>query len=114
MEKIKKFGKLIRKLHEFGISHGDLTTHNVLIDKYDNLHLIDFGLARIFPELEHLGLDLQVLNECLTSSHSEYENAVDIMLSGYSESDSKLPDIISASEVISRFNEIRGRVRYHA
>ena len=114
LEKIKKFGKLIRKLHEFGISHGDLTTHNVLIDKYDNLHLIDFGLARIFPELEHLGLDLQVLNECLTSSHSEYENAVDIMLSGYSESDSTLPDIISASEVISRFNEIRGRVRYHA
>ena len=71
-------------------------------------------MARIFPELEHLGLDLQVLNECLTASHSEYEDAVDIMLSGYFESDLKLPNIISAGEVISRFNEIRGRVRYHA
>ena len=79
-EKIKLFGATIRELHEIGISHGDLTTHNVLIDNGGNLSLIDFGLAKILPELEHLGLDLQVLNECLTASHSEYENAVEDMV----------------------------------
>ena len=113
-EKIKLFGATIRELHEIGISHGDLTTHNVLIDNGGNLSLIDFGLAKILPELEHLGLDLQVLNECLTASHSEYENAVEDMVEGYLSADSKKEDLISASEVISRFNEIRGRVRYHA
>jgi Kae1-associated kinase Bud32 len=113
-EKIKSFGVIIRQLHEIGISHGDLTTHNVLIDSDGNLSLIDFGLAKIFPELEHLGLDLQVLNECLTASHSEYENAVEDMVEGYLTADSEKEDLISASEVISRFNEIRGRVRYHA
>ena len=113
-EKIKSFGVLIRELHEIGISHGDLTTHNVLIDSEGNLSLIDFGLAKIFPELEHLGLDLQVLNECLTASHSEYENAVEDMVEGYLSADSEKEDLISAPEVISRFNEIRGRVRYHA
>ncbi|MBK64668.1 MAG: Kae1-associated kinase Bud32 [Euryarchaeota archaeon] len=113
-EKIKSFGVIIRKLHEIGISHGDLTTHNVLIDSEGNLSLIDFGLAKIFPEVEHLGLDLQVLNECLTASHSEYENAVEDMVAGYLSADSEKEDLISAPEVISRFNEIRGRVRYHA
>ena len=113
-EKIKLFGAIIRELHEIGISHGDLTTHNVLIDDGGNLSLIDFGLAKILPELEHLGLDLQVLNECLTASHSEYENAVEDMVEGYLSADSEKEDVISASEVISRFNEIRGRVRYHA
>ncbi len=113
-EKIKLFGATIRELHEIGISHGDLTTHNVLIDNGGNLSLIDFGLAKILPELEHLGLDLQVLNECLTASHSEYENAVEDMVEGYLSADSEKEDVISAPEVISRFNEIRGRVRYHA
>lgn len=113
-EKIKLFGASIRELHEIGISHGDLTTHNVLIDNGGNLSLIDFGLAKILPELEHLGLDLQVLNECLTASHSEYENAVEDMVEGYLSADSEKEDVISAPEVISRFNEIRGRVRYHA
>jgi Kae1-associated kinase Bud32 len=112
-EKIKLFGATIRELHEIGISHGDLTTHNVLIDNGGNLSLIDFGLAKILPELEHLGLDLQVLNECLTASHSEYENAVEDMVEGYLSADSEKEDTISAPEVISRFNEIRGRVRYH-
>ena len=51
---------MIRRLHEIGISHGDLTTHNVMVSE-DNLHLIDFGLSRQSPELEHFGLDLQVL-----------------------------------------------------
>tara|TARA_B110000881_G_C18501567_1_gene477186 strand:- start:43 stop:708 length:666 start_codon:yes stop_codon:yes gene_type:complete len=113
LKEIKLFGEEIRKLHESGISHGDLTTHNVLIDLNGKPCLIDFGLARILPELEHLGLDLQVLNECLNASHSEYHNAVDMMVDGYISADSNTQDTISAEEVISRFNEIRGRVRYY-
>ena len=105
-------GALIRRLHELDISHGDMTTHNILVDVVDSLSFIDFGLARISPELEHLGLDLQVLNECLTASHSEHEGAVQSMVDGYLAADAA-GGVASATEVVARFDAIRGRVRYH-
>ena len=105
-------GALIRRLHEMDISHGDMTTHNILADVVGSLSFIDFGLARISPELEHLGLDLQVLNECLTASHSEHEGAVQSMVDGYLAADAG-GGVASATEVVARFDAIRGRVRYH-
>ncbi len=101
-------GALIHRLHEEGISHGDMTTHNILIDDSGQLSMIDFGLARVSPELEQMGLDLQVLNECLTASHSELDGAVDSVVRGYLESGTG-----QAADVVSRFDAIRGRVRYH-
>ena len=113
IEQIEKFGGLIRQLHELGISHGDLTTHNVMINDDGELTLIDFGLSKISPEIEHLGLDLQVLHECLNASHYEEKSAIESMIDGYlsNSSDSIAP---SGPDVIERFNSIRGRVRYHA
>ena len=107
-ETMEDVGALIRRLHEEEISHGDMTTHNILIDSSGNLSMIDFGLARVSPELEHMGLDLQVLNECLTASHSELEGAVDSVVLGYLDSGNE-----EAGNVVSRFESIRGRVRYH-
>tara|TARA_Y100001970_G_scaffold30856_1_gene38310 strand:+ start:19869 stop:20501 length:633 start_codon:yes stop_codon:yes gene_type:complete len=112
IKEIKNFGKLIRQLHEAGFSHGDLTTHNVILSEDGNLSLIDFGLAKISPEIEHLGLDLQVLNECLTASHYSIENSLDAMIEGYLSGETG-PEP-NAKDVIERFNAIRGRVRYHA
>jgi tRNA A-37 threonylcarbamoyl transferase component Bud32 len=89
-----------------------MTTHNILVDTAGALYLIDFGLARISPELEHLGIDLQVLNECLTASHSEHEGAVQSMVDGYLAADAG-GAVASAEEVVARFDAIRGRVRYH-
>ncbi len=112
LEAVRAFGALIRRLHEADVAHGDLTTHNVMIDEAGELTLIDFGLARIAPEIEQLGLDLQVLNECLTASHYTLEGAVDIMLEGYRAADAGASP--TAAEVVERFDAIRGRVRYHA
>ena len=113
IKQIRDFGCLIRQLHELGISHGDLTTHNVIIDDSGNLTLIDFGLSKITPEIEHLGLDLQVLHECLNASHFEEEGAIEAMIEGYLSHSTEIFSP-SAPEVIDRFNSIRGRVRYHA
>jgi Kae1-associated kinase Bud32 len=112
LEPIRNLGILIREMHELGISHGDLTTHNVMIDDDGQLNLIDFGLAKIVPEIEQLGLDLQVLNECLNASHHEYENAIDAIIEGYTSFSNDFSP--SGDEVVERFNSIRGRVRYHA
>ncbi|MDC3281519.1 KEOPS complex kinase/ATPase Bud32 [Euryarchaeota archaeon] len=111
-EQIRDLGRLIRELHELGISHGDLTTHNIMINQEGDLSLIDFGLSKIIPGIEQLGLDLQVLNECLNASHHEYEGAIEVLIEGYLSSHNNF--LPSGDEVIGRFNAIRGRVRYHA
>lgn len=103
-------GNLIRKLHSLGVSHGDLTTHNLLCNNLNSIQIIDFGLGRLSPEIESLGQDLQVLSECLSASHPNHSNAMQFVLNGYSEGDERGPII---DDVISRFQEIQGRVRYH-
>jgi len=108
---LERVGAKIRELHELGFSHGDLTTHNIMMDDNGNISLLDFGLSRISPELEHMGQDLQVLNECLSASHSDLDNAVEAVLRGYRKA-SNSSFSPSPESVISRFNEIRNRVRY--
>ncbi|MDP6325030.1 MAG: KEOPS complex kinase/ATPase Bud32 [Candidatus Thalassarchaeaceae archaeon] len=102
---LEELGATIRRIHATGISHGDLTTHNILWDDEHGLSIIDFGLSQITDDIEPLGLDLQVLNECLKASHPNIEGAIDRVLAGYLGEGGK--------DVVTRFNDIRGRVRYH-
>ena len=103
-------GKLIRKIHSLGVSHGDLTTHNLLCDDSNFIQIIDFGLGRLSPEIESLGQDLQVLSECLSASHPKYSDAMEFVLDGYRNGEKNGESI---DDVISRYQEIQGRVRYH-
>ena len=110
-EILRTVGLAIRQLHLNGASHGDLTTHNIMWHEGEGIGLIDFGLGRLSPEIESLGQDLQVLNECLSASHPGHPFGLDEVLTGYADhQDAGEP---SAEEVIERFNQIRGRVRYH-
>jgi TP53 regulating kinase-like protein len=112
-DELFSLGGLIRRLHEIGISHGDLTTHNVMATTSGALHLIDFGLSRLSPELEHMGLDLQVLRECLGASHSTIPNAIDKACEGYLDAEVPNNGSETAENVMDRFRKIAGRVRYH-
>ena len=107
---LEKLGSLLRLLHEHEIVHGDPTTHNVIVGS-NGLSLVDFGLARRAPELEHLGLDLHVLKESLDARHSGLEAAMNKVLSGYISTCSG-HDPLGVS-VVRRFESILGRVRYH-
>ncbi len=113
ISELRKLGALIRRLHEIGISHGDLTTHNVMINQKGDLSLIDFGLSRQSPELEHLGLDIQVLNECLSASHSTISSGIESFCEGYIAGQSNESEVEIAENVVARFRKITGRVRYH-
>jgi Kae1-associated kinase Bud32 len=104
-EMLEELGATIHRIHSLGISHGDLTTHNILWDSDFGLSIIDFGLSQITDDIEPLGLDLQVLNECLKASHPDIEGAIDRVLTGYLNE--------GGQEVVTRFNDIRSRVRYH-
>ncbi len=104
-EMLEELGATISRIHSIGISHGELTTHKILWDSDFGLSIIDFGLSQITDDLEPMGLDLQVLNECLKASHPSIEGAIDRVVSGYLSQ--------GGEDVVARFNDIRGRVRYH-
>jgi N6-L-threonylcarbamoyladenine synthase/protein kinase Bud32 len=75
-------GALVAMLHARGLTHGDLTTSNVLVDEED-LALIDFGLAALNSEDEAKAADLHVLLEALEATHPEMPGAFSHVLTGY-------------------------------
>lgn len=116
---MRSCGEVIRHLHSLGGVHGDLTTNNMLWDEHSGVSIIDFGLSQWTTDVEKMGLDLQVISECLNASHPEHERALEWLFEGYLSakdldyhgSDAPPRD---AAEVVERYHEIRGRVRYHA
>ncbi|MBW2987275.1 serine/threonine protein kinase [Candidatus Woesearchaeota archaeon] len=49
---VRKIGKLLSYAHEKGIVHQDTKPENILIDSNGEVHLLDFGLARVKKEQE--------------------------------------------------------------
>jgi len=63
-------GTMLATLHAADITHGDLTTSNIMVeDATDALVLIDFGLAKDTKRVEEKAVDLHVLRETLNGSH---------------------------------------------
>lgn len=55
-----ELGRMIAKLHDGDLIHGDLTTSNVMIDLDGGVHLIDFGLSQLSTLSEDKAVDLYV------------------------------------------------------
>ncbi len=118
---LKKVGAAIRHLHRNAVTHGDLSTNNILVTPQGEACLIDLGLASLEYDLEKFGIDLHVLHEILRASHPEIENAMEMVLEGYTALDEdiglapKAPggNVPSAEEVVGRLSVIMTRVRYH-
>jgi len=53
----------IKLLHTYGIAHNDLTPNNIMIDKYSNIKIVDFGTS--------------CLNECNVITYSKQLDYVD-------------------------------------
>lgn len=114
-------GASVRLLHRLAVTHGDLSTNNILIDENFNAALIDFGLSAVEYEVERFGIDLHVMDEILGASHPNIDNAIDVFLDGYRQCDAKEGPTSelsggkppAAMEVIKRLDDVRSRVRYH-
>ena len=114
-------GALVRRLHRLAMTHGDLSTNNILIDDDLSAHLVDFGLASIDYEVERFGIDLHVIDEILGASHPSIEGGIDIFLKGYLDEESRLGPakeqtggvVPTADAVMKRLEQVRSRVRYH-
>ena len=103
------------------VTHGDLSTNNILIDENYKAFLIDFGLSAVEYEVERFGIDLHVMDEILGASHPNVSNGMDLFLTGYRDCDEAqgpLQELSggkppAADEVLKRLEDVRSRVRYH-
>jgi bifunctional N6-L-threonylcarbamoyladenine synthase / protein kinase Bud32 len=94
-------GRLVRRLHDANIIHGDLTTSNIIV-KDRRLFFIDFGLGGISRKAEDKATDLLLLKKALNANHSSmFKELWDVVISAYGE-----------SEVLARLETAEKRGRY--
>jgi TP53 regulating kinase-like protein/N6-L-threonylcarbamoyladenine synthase/protein kinase Bud32 len=101
-----RIGKEIAKLHNVGISHGDLTTSNMILMPDGEICIFDLSLGSAAADIEDLGVDIHLLQRAFTSAHSGLDNGLEALMDSYSKhmNDSK--------NVLKRVDDIRGRARY--
>ena len=98
---LKDTGSMVRRMHDGGIIHGDLTTANILIDDEKPI-FIDFGLGKYSDLLEDKGTDLLVFKKSLTTIvPEESDKLFNWFLEGY-----------NSSQIINKIEEIEKRGRY--
>ncbi len=110
-------GQEIKKIHQAGIIHGDLTTSNIIYkvneksktnNKINNngvgeLWFIDFGLGFFSKKIEDVATDLIVFKKTFNATHSSLKNGWDLVLQGYNPS----------RALQERMSAIEKRARYH-
>lgn len=102
-------GRILAKMHDEDVVHGDLTTSNMLLRRSTgeelSLVLIDFGLSYISALPEDKGVDLYVLEKAFLSTHPNTEALFGELLKSYAASSRK------SSTVIKKLDEVRLRGR---
>lgn len=102
-------GKEIKKIHEVGIIHGDLTTSNMIyfkdktIQNHEKIFFIDFGLGYFSKKIEDQATDLIVFKKTFNSTHSSISGGWDKVMKGYCPS----------QKLLIQMQKIEKRARYH-
>jgi Kae1-associated kinase Bud32 len=106
---VRRFGVGLGHLHAGGISHGDLTSSNVMFPEGVDgpPAFLDLSMGSRSPGIEELGIDLHLVEEDLKSLHPRAEALVRVFLEGYSAGNP-----VGAKDVRTRAKAIRARVRY--
>ncbi len=108
-EPVRRFGRALGRLHAGGISHGDLTSSNVLFPDQGEGEpaFLDLSMGSKNAGIEELGIDLHLVEEDLKALHPEGEELLKAFYTGYAEGNPA-----RQKEIRARAREIRGRVRY--
>jgi len=106
---VRAFGRALGQLHAGGVSHGDLTSSNVLYPDGPGgpPAFIDLSMGSRSSSLEELGIDLHLVEEDLKALHPRSDALVRAFHAGYAEGNPS-----GEKEVRARAKAIRGRVRY--
>ncbi|MFQ6085448.1 MAG: Kae1-associated kinase Bud32 [Candidatus Bathyarchaeia archaeon] len=82
----QRIGRLIGRLHQADIVHGDLTTSNIIITPRNSVCFIDFGLSMSSSKLEDRAVDLHLMRTSLRSTHLRVaDECFESLMDGYSE-----------------------------
>jgi TP53 regulating kinase-like protein len=104
----KKIGKAIAQLHQHEVTHGDLTTSNMIQCSPEVIYFIDFGLAGITQNIEDFGTDLHLLRRALLSTHyTHWEDCYSAFQEGYCTTFGE-----RTTEVFRKVDAIESRGRY--
>jgi len=106
---VRALGVALGRLHAGRISHGDLTSSNVLFPSGPTgpPAFLDLSMGSRSPGLEELGIDLHLVEEDLKALSAKAEGLVRAFHQGYAEGNPA-----GEKEVRARAKAIRGRVRY--
>ncbi len=101
-------GKAVARLHLNEMTHGDLTTSNLLLGPSHLIYFVDFGLAMVTNNIEDFGTDLHLLRRALLSTHhTHWEDCYNAVQEGYSATFGDRSD-----EVFRKVEAIESRGRY--
>ncbi len=99
----REIGRLVAKLHNANIVHGDITPMNMILSE-GKIYFVDFGLAFVDNRVEAKGVDVHVYFESLKAGFENWESLKKAFVEGYLE--------LGKEEVIKRAEEIEERGRY--
>ncbi|MEM1593380.1 MAG: Kae1-associated kinase Bud32 [Archaeoglobaceae archaeon] len=99
----REIGRLVAKLHNANIIHGDITPMNMIFSD-GKIYFVDFGLAFVDSRIEAKGVDVHVYFEALKAGFEDWERLKRAFIEGYLE--------LGEEEVIRRAEEIEERGRY--
>jgi Kae1-associated kinase Bud32 len=101
----QEIGRMVARLHSHGMTHGDLTTSNMIL-RDGRVFFIDLSLGSKAASLEEMGVDLHLLREAFQSAHSDMMYAYDIIAETY------VADYAGGKEVLAKVRDIEERGRY--
>jgi Kae1-associated kinase Bud32 len=101
----QEIGRMVARLHSHGMTHGDLTTSNMIL-RDGRVFFIDLSLGSKAASLEEMGVDLHLLREAFQSAHSDIMYAYDIIAETYAR------EYVGGKEVLAKVRDIEERGRY--
>lgn len=106
---VKELGQALGRLHAGGISHGDLTSSNVMFPQgpLGPAALLDLSMGERNAGVEEKGIDLHLVEEDLRALSAHGESLLRSFHQGYT---AAYPD--GSADVRERARAIRGRMRY--
>jgi len=102
----RQIGHDLALLHNACISHGDLTTSNIIVMDDERLCFIDLSMGSSQIETEDMGVDIRLLERAFTSAHPTLGNEYLVLINEYCRFKTH------PEQVMNKVREIKERGRY--